>query len=290
MTADTLDIKGFPFELRDPSASLNALKFLVHAPPGIGKTYLCGTAADEESMTPVLYIDTEGGTLTIRDKNVHIVKVTGYADMVKLVKWVRDNPGHFKTIVFDSLTEFQKVVMQEIIRGEVAASSRPRDPEVPEQRDWQKSHERIRKVVRALRDIPDTHIVFTCLTREIKDDITNTVTFKPSLPGQLADEIAGFIDIVGYLHMQRDQEVVDGKKETILTRRIQFQPVSKQRVIVKDRSANLGTYIDNPTLPKMMKAIRGEKFEEIGIAGEKTTPSGGGDTPPTKKVTPKDNK
>lgn len=278
MTSDS-QFEGFPFPLTDPASSLQSLKFLVHAPPGIGKTWLAGTAADEPTMRPVLFIDTEGGTLTIRGKDVQIVNVKSYVDMVKVIKWLRENPDKFKTVVLDSLTEFQKIVMQEIIRAEVANSPRARDPEVPEQRDWQKSHERIRKVVRGLRDIPNTHIIFTCLTREVKAEGDGPITFKPSLPGQLADEIAGFIDIVGYLHIERTVETVDGKRNPTLARRIQFQP-GKQRVIVKDRSDNLGTIIEDPTLPKMMAAIRGDKPEKDTTEKEskKEVPSSGGGT------------
>lgn len=255
---EPVDPSDFPFDLTEPGTSLDSLKFLVHGPPGVGKTYLCGSAADSDDMKPVLFIDTEGGTLTIRGKDVRVVRVRGYQEMTKLIVWLRKNPGRFKTIVFDSLTEFQKVVMQEIIRQEVQAATRPRDPEVPEQRDWQKSHERIRKVVRALRDLPDTHIIFTTLTREVKDEASGFITYKPALPGQLADEIAGFIDVVGYLHIERIRETKNGKTVRRLERRIQFQP-GKDRIVVKDRSDNLGYHITSPTLPAMMEAIHAGK-------------------------------
>ncbi len=41
------------------------LKLLVYGQPGSGKTYLAGTATKVPELSPVLFIDVEGGTKTL---------------------------------------------------------------------------------------------------------------------------------------------------------------------------------------------------------------------------------
>lgn len=256
-------LEDFPLELHTPSAISEHLKILVYADPGVGKTYFLGTADDDPRLTPALLVDTEGGTLTIRGKkNIDVVRVRSYEDIVKLINHLR-MPDHskcshrqWKCIMIDSLTELQKQIMQEILRMEYVKKP-SRDPDIPEMRDWGKNAERVRKVVRAFRDLQGYHIIFTLLQREIKDDNTGITVVKPGLPGQLADDIAGFIDIVGYLQIVRKEETKKegdkAVKKVSVSRQMIVQPIS--RAIAKDRSDVLGDVIIDPTLPKMLDAI-----------------------------------
>ncbi len=256
------DTKGdMPFPLVGADEAEGRLKFLIHGDPGVGKTFLCGTAADSPAMTPVLFVDTEGGTLTIRNKvdpeKLDIVRVTTYSDMVKLITWLRR--GHkYKTIIIDSLTEMQKAIMAEILK--VGAVKDNKDPDIPEQRDWGKNSERVRKIVRAFRDLPDVHVVFTTLSREVKDERTGVITIKPALPGQLANDVPGFIDIVGWVHVVVEETTKDKKKVKTLTRQVMFQP--ERNVIVKDRSDNLGIVMRNPTLGDIVDRIQAKKEDD----------------------------
>ncbi len=246
-----------PFPLVNPDAAEKALKLLIHSDPGIGKTFLAGTAADDPDLVPVLFIDTEGGSLTIRNKMkkgvLDVVRVTSYADMVKLITWLRRGTHPYKTLIIDSLTEMQKIIMADIMRQ--GAIKDGKDPDIPEMRDWGKNSERVRKIVRAFRDLPNVHVVFTTLSVDIKDDRTGLVTTKPALPGQLRNEVPGYIDVVGWLHVVVSEEKTDDKKRNkILTRQIMFQPA--RNVLVKDRSAALGTIMENPTLGAIVKKIQ----------------------------------
>jgi hypothetical protein len=250
--------EGFPLELMRPGYTEDALRLLIHGDPGQGKTFLCGTAADDPRTHPVLFVDTEGGTLTIREKDVQVVRVTSYRDIVRLVTYLRKGNHKYKSIVIDSLTEMQKLIMADILRENQISGSRSHDPDMPEQRDWGKNAERVRKVVRAFRDLPKVHVIFTCLSQEVKDEQTGHVTIKPSLPGKLRDEVPGFIDVVGWLHTAKVTEQAGDKKTQRLVRQIMFQP--EGRIIAKDRSAALGTIMVDPTIPKILSLIlKGEK-------------------------------
>ncbi len=244
----------FPFTITRPGADqVKALRLLVHGDPGIGKTFLCGTAADSEHTSPVLFVDTEGGTLSIAGKDVDVIRVDSWQSAQQLVVHLRRNKGRWKTIVIDSLTELQKMIMADILKTNMLEGKRSHDPDIPEMRDWGRNSERIRKFVRALRDLPDVHVIFTCLSKDDTNEQTGRTTVRPMLPGKLAFEIPGFIDVVGHLSAIREKDAADKSSPGRLVRQMMFQPV--QSVIVKDRSASLGDIMKDPTIPKIVDTI-----------------------------------
>ena len=267
-------VQEFPFEIFTPQTIGGQIKLLIYADPGVGKTFFLGTADGDPRLTPALLVDTEGGTMTIRDKKgIDVIRVRSYDDIVKLIQHLR-MPDHskckhrkWKAIFIDSLSELQKQIMAEIVKTAYAQNPGRHDPDIPEMRDWGKNAERVRKVVRAFRDLEGYHIIFTTLMKETKNDSTGEVTIRPGLPGQLAGDIPGFIDIVGFLQIVRkeehsgetgeeDEEKPKQKKKTVIVRRMIVQPIT--RAVTKDRSDNLGVALEDPTLPRMLDLILGE--------------------------------
>lgn len=255
----TLKLGGFP--VTTVAERIDFAKLLIYGSPGAGKTMLAGSAAEVEAMSPVLFIDIEGGTKTIRNlwPEVEVVRVQAtynsqgqltatawkklqavYEDLRKGVKW--------KTVVVDSLSEAAKVsmysVMENAVRDAANKGQRDRDPDIPELRDWGKSGEQIRRFVRSFRDLP-CHVIFTCLAADDKDQQSGTVTVKPALSGKLRDEIPAYLDEVLYLYVKADNKGV--------TRKILSEPTAKY--VAKDRSGRLPTTVDDPTMAKLAEAI-----------------------------------
>lgn len=234
-------------EVTSPDA-LSYLNMLVFGMPGAGKTYLAGTAQDHPMTSPVLLLDVEGGTITLRDrKDIDVIQVRSPEDVSRIHNSLRtENNGYYKTVVIDSLSELQDVDLAAIMRRMV--QSRPdRDPDIPDQREWGQSRVHMRKIVRYFRDLP-MNTIFTALVYENKDPQTGQVTLHPNLPGKLRIEVPGFLDVVGYLYTTIDGEEV--------TRTIQFQQTRK--VIVKDRTSAFGRKMDNPTIPAMWDLLHPE--------------------------------
>jgi phage nucleotide-binding protein len=228
--------------------TLKFLNLLIYGPPGAGKTYFGGTAQDHKETTPVLVLDIEGGSSTLRHrKDVDVVRVTSFKQLVNT--WAQLDKAkdiHYKTVVLDSLTELQKLDMNDIMAS-VLNKDPDRDPDVPSQREWGKSSNHIREIVRRFRDLP-CNVIFTSLDKVVKDDDSGAVHVMPSLPGKLANEVPGFIDIVGYLYTDIDP----GKTEVI--RRLLVQPTRKHRA--KDRTSALGQVIENPSVPIVWDLIK----------------------------------
>ena len=231
-------------DVKSPAEAISHLNLLVYGDPGVGKTYLAATAQDNPETSPVLFIDVEGGTTTIRKrKDVDVRRITKIADLIAIHEILVDqNDGYYKTVVIDSLTELQKVDMRDIMR-ELVLRRPDLDPDVPGMREWGKSAEHVRRIVRGFRDLP-VHTVFTALS-QVERDENGVVTYYPSVPGKLKMEIPGFMDIVGYLSSTIENDETQ--------RRIQF--AKTRRVIAKDRTGALGDVVDFPTIPLLWNLI-----------------------------------
>jgi AAA domain len=193
--------------------------------------------------SPILILDVEGGTTTLRSRDVDVVQVRSTVQVKEIHdKLSSENDGYYKTVIIDSLTELQKLDMRDIMK-ELLQRRPDRDPDVPDVREWGKSSEHIRRIVRFYRDL-EMNTIFTALEQSERDE-TGLVTFEPSLPGKLRGDVPGFIDIVGYLHTKTEDDKIK--------RIIQFTQTRK--IIAKDRTNALGSHMENPSIPDMWNLI-----------------------------------
>jgi phage nucleotide-binding protein len=222
------------------------LNLLVFGEPGAGKTFLAGTAQDHPKTSPVLILDVEGGTTTLRHRpDIDVVQVRSIQQVVAVHNKLKiENNGYYRTVVIDSLTELQKLDMHDIMK-ELVTRRPDRDPDVPDVREWGKTGIHMREIVRAYRDLP-MNTILTALVDPFKDS-SGLVVLYPNLPGKMRTELAGFFDVVGYLYTRPEED-----KEEI-KRIIQF--TGTQRVIAKDRTATLGHFMEDPTIPTMFDTI-----------------------------------
>ncbi len=225
-------------EVTTVAESPEYINMIVYGNPGAGKTVLAGSADVVPELRPVLFLDVEGGTFSIRERypDVEVVRLTSWADMQSVYDGLYKMDHGYQTVVLDSLTEMQKFSMYNIMR-DVIKEHPDRDPEVPSIREWGKNIEQIRKLVRAFRDLP-MNSIFTALAATDKDNKTNMVVTRPSLSGKLAMEVGGFVDIMLYMNTK----VVDGELLRLV------QSVGTDSVIAKDRSDNLPTVVENPDM------------------------------------------
>jgi len=221
--------------------------FLVYGESGAGKTTLAGSADDVPEMRRVLILDIEGGTLSLRSRypNVDSVRIKSWVDMQNVYNELYlDNHG-YNTVVLDSLTEIQKMSMDEIMR-KLVKEHEDRDADVPGIREWNINIEQTRKFVRLFRDLP-INTIFTALSKTDKNPRNGTTRTKPYLSGKVADEVAGFLDIVSYLYTKE----VDGEQRRMLL------CGATQDNVAKDRTDRLEQVIQQPTMSTIWKAVKG---------------------------------
>ena len=250
ITTDTLTAERLGgLDVQTVAEKMTYINLLIYGDPGVGKTVLAASADIVPEMRPVIFVDIEGGTFSIREKypDVRVVRVQNFTEMQQIYDALLTQEHEYRTVVLDSLTEIQKFSMYEIM--EMTVKKDPdRDPDVPSMREWGKNIEQIRKFVRAFRDLP-MHSIFTALAKTDKDGKTGAIKTTPSLSGKLANEVAGFLDIVGF-HYTKVME--DRVRRFLLT-------AATDRQVAKDRSGYLPQIIEDPSMERIFNIAFGNE-------------------------------
>jgi phage nucleotide-binding protein len=257
ITATTLapkNLGGLPVQtVQERSAFYN---MLIYGDSGTGKTTLAGSADEVPAMRPVLFVDIEGGTESLRHSypEVEQVRVTSWKEMQQVYDVLHSGEHEYSTVVLDSLSEIQKFNMYTIMND--MTQKRPDlDPDVPRMREWGKNLEQMRKFVRGFRDL-DMHTIFTALNTTDKDQKTGLTTMKPQLSGKLANEVAAFLDIVVYYYVKQIGSDEDAEfKRLLLTQKTDSQ-------VAKDRTGRLPMVIESPTMKVIHELMGGNNKKE----------------------------
>src|SRR3954464_14530250 len=254
------------------------LNMLIYGDYGIGKTVLAASASAVPQMRPVLVLDYEGGTESLRRTypDVHVLRVQDWPQMqIVYDELHRTGGGGYRTVVLDSLTEIQKFSMYSIMEKrsvDALARGDEVDPDIPGIREWGKNIEQTRKFVRAFRDLP-VHTVFTALSKDDKDPKTGKRKTLPSLSGKVAQEVPAFLDVVVYYYIKR---VEDEERRMLLCN-------ATEGNTAKDRTGKLPMVVEEPTMKKVFESILGAEAADLEDLDVLTLPfSNPATTPATK--------
>ena len=236
--------------VKTPQEAVAYLNLLIYGEPGAGKTHLSGTACDSPLTSPALLLDIEGGAVTLRHRSeMDVIQVRSMDQLVKIVNEIdAATDPYWKTVIVDSLTELQKLDMRTVQDGEKLRTPDKVDIDVPSMRAWGKNGERMRRIIRSLRDL-ECHVICTCLMASDFDEANGVNNFYPMLPGKLRAEAPGYFDVVALLKAEETRVNKEVQVQRIL------QTAKTRRVIAKDRTSALEAVITNPTIPDMWEAI-----------------------------------
>lgn len=237
---------------KSPAEVTPWLNMLIYGEPGVGKTHLCGTAAQSDIMAPVLFLDIEGGTATLRKmKEVeYVVPIRSLDDLMKVHTSVttalHDGAENAPvTVIIDSLTELQKLDCNAILMYAIENNEKGIDPKQPVMgiRQWGITLDHMRQIVRKFRDLP-CNVIFTALEKTETDN-NGLRQSLPSISGKGAMEVCGFLDIVGRYSVVVEKDNIE--------RRLQFQKTNT--TMAKDRLGVLDPVTINPTLPALWERM-----------------------------------
>lgn len=219
--------------------------------PKVGKTRLVSTAADHPETSPLLLIDIEGGTTTIRDrKDIDVKRVYSFAEFEKVIHTLQkagdDLSKTWKTVAVDNMTELQQLDLKVIMEQAYSRNPQTVDKDVPSPREWGKTGEHMRRIARAVRDLP-CHVILIAHTSSQEKEGQPTKMY-PGFGGQAKTAVAGFMDIVGYMTMIQER----GKEAYT---QVQFQ--GTRQVLAGDRFDLLEGTMKNPTFPQIWEKIKG---------------------------------
>jgi len=236
------------------------INMIIYGESGSGKTYLGGTAQDCEDASPVLYIDFEGGTETLRGKPIDIVRPKNWIDIQNIYDFLVNENDKYRSVVIDSLTELQKKLSMGSILGELGPDTdrylhleRAIAPTIS---DWLRSGEQMRKVMRAFRDLAylsdrDRRVHVVMLAQEKADDKKGVVC--PSLPGALGVDCGAMVDILARLSRRT---ITDDDGNTTTRSHLLTDVYTDQldvRYLAKNRGGRLPLSIWDPTIEKILE-------------------------------------
>jgi len=203
--------------IHSPSA-LKYAKVLVFAPPGHGKTFLLGTAQEDDRTYPMLFLDFDAGSETLDGLDIDVIRIRSWKDSDEVLEHLEKGDvvtigdkeydfGEYRSIGIDSISEWNRWAQLQILEKE--GKSR-RDPDLIELKDYNRVGTQLRRVLRRYRDLP-MHVFLSAHAQDREEPRVGQIK-KPDLSGQLSDEIAGLVSTVGYLAVDRE----DGERVLIL--------------------------------------------------------------------------
>jgi hypothetical protein len=190
---------ALPFEKAIKKASaLNAPKtILLYGDPKRGKSWLAASASELADLSPVLFIDTEGGSSAIaRDwPDVNVVDGDTHEKLDIIINSLLSQEHQYKTVVIDTLG----VAMD---RAEKFFGDKPENRNNKFGK-WGDLKEWITDITRKLHSAPFLSILVAHAQDE-KDDQTGAVKTVPMLPGSAKNTLPAIPDIIGYMTAEAD--------------------------------------------------------------------------------------
>ncbi len=167
------------------------LKVLIYGRPGVGKTQFGATAQQHPDMKDVLFLNVEGGLLTVAGQGVFAADVgkgtSGKHNVISDLESVifaiaGKKPGYesINTIVVDSASEIQTKELED------------------SGLDYKTNTTTLKRVFRMLKDL-NVNVVFTALANtEYKQNTTEPQSVSPGLTPKVGESLMGYVDCVWY--------------------------------------------------------------------------------------------
>jgi hypothetical protein len=241
------------------------------AESGFGKTVVLGSGGKD---TLILSMDPEGTDSSMYMGGVNAqaqeIVVRDFQTLNDVIIWLKQE-GHkeFKYLGIDSAPEAQKIMQGDWL-DKNRANAGKRHPDVLGIDGHQVTQLQFIKFVKQMNDLP-LHTIYTAKPQEYYDS-EGEVYYLPNLHGQKGDVAR---DFMGYMKIQGFGVYVDKKvrrgEQTIdiKARRWYFTPMTGYKG--KDRTNSLGEYLDDITLPDIVRRVEEKAAAAARPAASKAT-------------------
>lgn len=172
------------------------VKMLLYGDPGVGKTRFSATAPN-----PIFLEFDPEGELSIIDSGLPLFVIKSMVELRRAWGWVWKHQKEFDTIVVDSVTNLQRLGVDEIVD--------PTQLDV-EQRDWGRSFRQMRGLIMGLTKIKK-NVIFICSERFRDDKIRTLKIAVPNVTPSVASLLNDHCRVIGRMSV-RVERVGEVKK------------------------------------------------------------------------------
>lgn len=221
--------------IEPPRHASDTFSMLLYGKPKVGKTLLAGTAADVEALSPILVLAAEDGSAVLAHAypEVDIINVPDWKTAAAVIGKVAEGVTKYKTIVIDTLSELQNLMIAHITKDGTQAMRI---------QDWGTIAENTANLTKLLHRSKVNSILITHADR-VKDDESGKVLISPVMKGKASlGEIPKIVDIIAYYAIAQNEQ-----KESV--RVLQLEATDK--VDAGDRFGKLDAQIANPTMSEI---------------------------------------
>lgn len=232
---------------------------------GTGKTTLAATWPK-----PILYLDIrDEGTDSIADiEGVDVKEITSFEEVEDVYWWLIQNPTKYKTVVWDTVTMLQQIIVEEISSSKNLKGKAAGDWGTMTKQDWGTVASGMKTWITNFRDLP-MEVIFLAQDRVFnagEDDDAEGILdpeVGPRLSPSVMSHLCAAVDVIGntFVRERIIKKKVDGRTKT--TRRIEYclrlGPTSTYITkIRKPKSVELPTFLVDATYEDIIDVIKGE--------------------------------
>lgn len=225
------------------------LRIAIYGEPGVGKTYLALT------FPRPFVIDTDGGLITgaIQGVEAFTQEPTGWRDLEALYFWCKERRDRFDTIVFDSVTTLQRLLLDEIVdaTGEVKTPDKPVMQFVPEQGMYLANQRQVARILTEFRRLGKHMVVTAGVRQRLTAEGVPIGKRSPEVAPGLLTIINHWSSVVGELVVQTRDKTGAELAEPV--RALLTAPTSDRTS--KTRFRNLLPYVLNPSYQEIWSRV-----------------------------------
>lgn len=235
-----------PRAIQPISRTENFMKLGIHGEPGVGKSVLAGSSPNALILT---HDADEMSSPAEWGSNAHVMLVRNFEELDESYEFLR-HEGHseFEWVWIDNLTLLQEQCMDQVM-ADLVVSKPHRNRWVPDMHEYLVVQNHLGTQIRNIKALP-MHFGWTAHVMSSEDE-NGKVQYIPMLQGgqgQYSQKMCGYMGVIGYMYVVRKE----GKE----VRQISFSKRSK--FLAKSRFKGLQGVMTNPTMPKMMEAVRSQ--------------------------------
>jgi len=263
-------------KIYDPQIATPTLKAFVYGDPGSGKTTLLASAMDDPRTSPILLLTCGGNPESIRKRKSMplILQLDGTKQLNPIYDWFKlgqpsthpfskeltamgvdlEKWGQFKSVAIDSLTEFQRICLDEIT-GNITRKIGD-DLKAPDRQMWGQALSQMTKVARLFYSLSDVSVFMTALEKRETDESTGITTTRPGLWGQSDGEVPSYSLLT--LRQVRTSSLSATERAKHKDCKIVAYTDTVGRAFAKEQYGDLPEAFGNPSVPALMELIYGK--------------------------------